>query len=246
MLAGIASAVDMGPGPYRGEYEVDRWGRHLFSNYYVSPEAVTVLKPYQGKSVVANVTAIDQKNGWGPVTILAVDRVEVLTNAPNLELTISAPKSTGTNGPVPIVLAFTNTSDEAVYLWPGWDQTDLFLAGGPTNQTLATGTHLKSFRFRTDVMVKNGVGIEAAPDSPGGPERVRVLPHGHFRIPVDTKVPLPIGEYQVWWQIYHTAGPVSGHPARSARVDFDVEATEANGTTTKSTLSTEGAPSVER
>ncbi len=242
-IAGSASAELLGPGPYRGEYEIDRWGRRLFASYYVSQEAAVVLKPYQGKSIVANVTKLDQRSGWGPVTILSVDSVELITNAPKLELTISVPTSTGTNGPVPVVLAFTNSSDAAVYLWPGWDQTDLFLAGGPTNQTLATGTHLKSFRFRTDVMVANGVGIEAARESPGGPERVRVLPNGYFRIQVDTKAPLPVGQYQAWWRIYHTGGPVSGYPVRSPRVDFDVKAIETDGTTKTSTVPVKAARS---
>jgi len=78
LLAGIVSASDMGPGSYRGEYEVDRWGRHLFANNFVSPEAVTVLQPYRGKSVEAHVTVIDQKNEWGPVTILTVDAVKLM------------------------------------------------------------------------------------------------------------------------------------------------------------------------
>jgi hypothetical protein len=235
VTAGIATAELLGPGTYRGEYEIDRWGRHLFGAYFVSADVAKILKPYQGRSVAANVAAIDQEDGWGRVTLLKVSSVDVLTNAPNLRLTIDVPRSPERNARTPIVLAFTNTSSEAVYLWPGWDKTDLFLAGGPTNQTPGLGTLFQSFRFRTDVLVAHGTQIEAARESPGGPERVRVLPGGSFRIEVTTKTPLPEGKYQAWWRIYHTAGPVSGYPARSPRVNFDVPPDETNGTTKPST-----------
>ena len=222
LSASALYAALLGPGTYRGIYDVDRWGRRVFSGYLVSEDAARALEPYRGKSVAAQVSEIDQQDWRGSVTIRKVDSVAVLTNTPALDLSIQMLIArVSASNQTQMTLVFTNTSGKAVYLWPGWDETDLFLAGGSTNQPPFMDNLFKSFRFRPDVLISNGLQVVDARESPGGPDRVVVLPGGSCRLPIAFALTVP-GEYQAWWRIYHTVGPESGIGTQSSRVNFDV------------------------
>ena len=239
------------PGVYRGTYTVDRWGQKHFDSMLVSDQAAKALEPYRGKPVSALVTKVSQEDTLDPGTIHAIEKVEVLPVAPNLVLSVTGKSQRFKLGQaVTLTVSMENKSSDPVYLWPGWDIADLYVAtsytGRPREAKLGgdgrgrgrwlsesfwvdngkiSGRGLLDIglRWRAQEYVKRGQKIRLAMESPNHPECVVVDPQGRFSADVIVDNDLPSGEYQAYWRIYHSVGKLASHHGpESARFDFDV------------------------